>query len=391
MPFYSDLGNNRISGQIPTEIGNLLNLTRLSLTENLFSGAIPSQIGQLTALKSLELGNNQFTGSIPSNFQALLSLKNLELNDNLFTGTTPTVLGILQNLLTLSLHANSISGVIPTQLGLLRNLTFLSLAQNSINGSIPSELGKLTKLQFLYLQDNSLSYVVPTHLGQLVQLRHLFMSNNKLTGAIPNHLGDLTQLMALRAEYNSFTGIPSTLSSLTQTKRILLPNPMISIPYDLVSHNPSMTLLESDWNAYLNSSSFTKRQLISNVGNMTTDQLYALCPLNDVTNPEVPAGCIAGIYRKFCTDIATEAKLAECQSVYNRVFAASIFKPIGEVCPAWKQGPRSKECFTATSKFRYQLPYILVTSEHATNLSATIFGSKKYAPCYNVGKIACRW
>lgn len=304
----------------------------------------------------------------------------------------PTGLGHLARLLTLSVHANSLSGDIPSQLGQLQNLTFLSLAQNSFTGGVPSELGLLTCLEFLYLQDNSLSDVVPTQIGLLVQLRHLFLSNNLLTGAVPAHLGNLTQLMALRAELNSFTEIPASLSALTQTKRVLMPNPMMtSVPYDVMSQNPSMTLLDTDWNTYLSLPSLDKRQLTSSAGNLTTNQLYALCPLNDVRNPEVPAGCIAGIYRKFCLDIGTEDKLAVCHGVYNQVFAASIFKPIGEVCPAWKKGPRSADCRAVISKFSYVLPYFKVTSEHAANLTANILGSKTYAPCFNVGKIVCRW
>jgi hypothetical protein len=386
-----DLGNNKLSGDIPSGIGNLRGLTRLSLTNNLFSGSIPSHIGNLTSLKSLELGKNQLAGSIPSSFQNLVALKNLELNDNFLSGTIPSAIGALQSLLTISLSGNTFSGSIPSVIGNLRSLTYLSLSQNLLSGAVPTQIGSLTKLQFLYLQGNSLTDAVPTEIGQMTQLRHLFLSNNFLSGGFPDQVGSLTRLVALRIEQNNLTGVPSSLSTLTQAKKVLLPNPMSLIPYNLVVENPSFTLLESDWQNLLLDGSMKKRQASSNTASLTTEQLYALCPLNDVRNPDVPAGCIAGIYKQYCADVSTEAKLAQCQSIYDQVFSVSIFKPIGDVCPAWKRGPRSFDCLNTIRNFKYELPYMMVTSEHAGNLTANILASQTYAPCYPVGRITCRW
>ena len=176
-----------------------------------------------------------------------------------------------------------------------------------------------------------------------------------------------------------------------QNLRVLVPNPMSLIPYDLVSQNPSFTLSDTTWASFMSITTLKKRQQLSTAAGLTADQLYALCPLNDVRNPEVPAGCIAGVYNKFCLDISTAEKLDICQSVYNQVFQVSIFKPLGDVCPAWKNGPRSFECANAIRNFKYVLPYMVVTSDHAAQLTASIFGSRTYAPCYNIGSITCKW
>jgi Leucine-rich repeat (LRR) protein len=56
---------NQLTGEIPSEIGNLTNLTELVLNYNQLTGNIPPGIGNLTNLDWLLLGNNQLTGEIP--------------------------------------------------------------------------------------------------------------------------------------------------------------------------------------------------------------------------------------------------------------------------------------------------------------------------------------
>jgi len=57
---------NGLSGTIPSELGNLINLTNLALPTNQLNGTIPSELGNLTNLTNLALRNNQLSGAIPS-------------------------------------------------------------------------------------------------------------------------------------------------------------------------------------------------------------------------------------------------------------------------------------------------------------------------------------
>jgi len=50
---FRSLQNNKISGDIPPEIGKLTNLNALDLSSNEFVGDIPSSLGQLTRLNYL--------------------------------------------------------------------------------------------------------------------------------------------------------------------------------------------------------------------------------------------------------------------------------------------------------------------------------------------------
>jgi hypothetical protein len=62
------LFSNTFTGTLPTEIGNLLNLTGdITLQNNTFSGSVPTEIVDfLKSLSTIGLSNNIFTGSVPS-------------------------------------------------------------------------------------------------------------------------------------------------------------------------------------------------------------------------------------------------------------------------------------------------------------------------------------
>ena len=78
MPIWSSFLNssNQLNEPIPSQLGNLANLTRLTLNNNRLSGSIPATLGNLSNLTLLRLaGTNQFTGCIP------LGLSGVEDND----------------------------------------------------------------------------------------------------------------------------------------------------------------------------------------------------------------------------------------------------------------------------------------------------------------------
>ncbi|XP_062102298.1 receptor-like protein EIX2 [Humulus lupulus] len=85
-----DFSSNRLTGEIPRELTNLLGLVQLNLFWNNLSGAIPQKIENLSKLESLDLSHNNFTGKIPIGLGELSFLEYLNLSYNHLSGRIPT-------------------------------------------------------------------------------------------------------------------------------------------------------------------------------------------------------------------------------------------------------------------------------------------------------------
>ncbi|KAL5572599.1 hypothetical protein UlMin_022196 [Ulmus minor] len=85
-----DLSSNKLMGEIPEGITELVGLVALNLSRNNLSGQIPSEMGRLIWLDALDLSNNQLSGKIPSSFARLDRLPVLDLSNNNLSGKIPT-------------------------------------------------------------------------------------------------------------------------------------------------------------------------------------------------------------------------------------------------------------------------------------------------------------
>lgn len=78
-----DLSDNKISGSIPSEIGNLTSLTKLNLSNNNLTGGLPATIVNLTKLEVLSVENNQLTEKVSDEIMNSAMWKNLKSEPDL--------------------------------------------------------------------------------------------------------------------------------------------------------------------------------------------------------------------------------------------------------------------------------------------------------------------
>ncbi|KAK3427960.1 hypothetical protein EUGRSUZ_F04082 [Eucalyptus grandis] len=215
------VGMNMISGEIPIEIGNLVNLQKLLMMENLHSGSIPSVLGNLSNLGLLDLSGNCLSGRVPNSLRNLQRLVKLYLHQNNFEGPIPSYLQNHQSLMRLDLSSNNFSGsVIFPMVG---NLIYLNLSQNHLSGVLPMEIGNLKHLVSLDVSGNILDGEIPGSLGNCDGLIVLGMQDNLFHGSIPQSINSLKSIEELDLSINNFSGeIPKFLEAFQYLKKLNL-------------------------------------------------------------------------------------------------------------------------------------------------------------------------
>ncbi|GMI64332.1 receptor like protein 13 [Hibiscus trionum] len=84
-----DLSCNKLSGQIPFQLGSLSEIHSLNLSHNKLIGVIPSSFSKLKQLESLDLSYNNLTGKIPNQLVELNFLEVFSVAHNNLSGSTP--------------------------------------------------------------------------------------------------------------------------------------------------------------------------------------------------------------------------------------------------------------------------------------------------------------
>ncbi|KAJ6364370.1 hypothetical protein OIU76_029341 [Salix suchowensis] len=177
---------NRLSGEIPKELGNITTLTTLSLEANQFSGTIPPDLGKLINLQELMLSSNHLSGNLPVSFAGLVNLTDFRINDNNFSGTIPIFIQNWKKLKRLEMHATGLEGPIPSNISLLNNLVELRISDlNGPTQGFPM-LITMTGMIRLILRNCNISGELPAYLWTMKSLEVLDVSFNKLVGKIPD-------------------------------------------------------------------------------------------------------------------------------------------------------------------------------------------------------------
>eukprot|EP01018_Ginkgo_biloba_P002309 Gb_38334 [translate_table: standard] len=85
-----DVSSNRLSGEIPVEIGTLKGLRILNVSRNRITGHIPSSLAELSDVESLDLSNNRLHGKLPQEMVSLTFLESFDVSNNMLSGRIPS-------------------------------------------------------------------------------------------------------------------------------------------------------------------------------------------------------------------------------------------------------------------------------------------------------------
>ncbi|CAJ2646902.1 unnamed protein product [Trifolium pratense] len=211
------LGGNKISGEIPAELGNLIGLILLTLDYCHFEGVIPTTFGKFEKMQKLSMNGNKLSGEIPPIIGNLNQLYFLSINDNMLEGNIPSSIGNCKKLQYLDLSQNNLRGIIPIELFSLSSLTnLLNLSKNSLSGSLPKEVGKLLSINMLDVSENHLSGDIPRTIGECIDLEYLYLQGNSFNGTIPSSLSSLKGLQYIDLSRNRLSGpIPNVLQNIS--------------------------------------------------------------------------------------------------------------------------------------------------------------------------------
>ncbi|GAB4840646.1 hypothetical protein Ancab_021413 [Ancistrocladus abbreviatus] len=200
------LKQNSLHGEIPKQIGGLVNLEQLDLSYNSLSGQIPQEFGGLKGLTILDLSCNSLEGQLPSSLGKLQLLQKVDLSFNKIYGTVPQDLGKLERLVLLDFSYNFLHGPIPSTFSGLENLEYFLIDHNPINSELPFCLSTLKKLKTLSLSTCGLIGRMPSYFPSMKNLTALALNSNNLTGQVPYNLGSLPNLGQLNLSQNQLNG-----------------------------------------------------------------------------------------------------------------------------------------------------------------------------------------
>ncbi|KAL7584199.1 hypothetical protein Lser_V15G43306 [Lactuca serriola] len=140
------LDNNHFTGKI----GNYnkerpVYLIVLDISNNFFTGVISEWIsnmddykgGILDYMAGFEFSCNKLTGEIPEELGLLTQLRALNLSHNHLTGPIPVNLSNLAKIESLDLSSNGLTGKVPIELIKLTSLSIFNLSHNNLSGRLP--------------------------------------------------------------------------------------------------------------------------------------------------------------------------------------------------------------------------------------------------------------
>ncbi|KAF6176288.1 hypothetical protein GIB67_023579 [Kingdonia uniflora] len=202
-------GNKLLSGSLPRQLGNLINLDHLDQSGSSFSGPIPMSLGRLKSLRELYLNDNNFNSSLPDSLGNLSNLQELSISNNSLEGVIcETHFANLTRLKYLYAPTNSLALNVSSAWIPKFQLIELNLNSWKLGPEFPARLHTQNSISYLGLSNASISDSIPTWFWNIYsRLDVLDLSNNQIKGDLENALPRLTSnIEELDLSNNYFSG-----------------------------------------------------------------------------------------------------------------------------------------------------------------------------------------
>ncbi|KAF7830077.1 receptor-like protein kinase 7 [Senna tora] len=209
------LYRNQLTGPIPQKVGSWADFDFIDVSENLLTGPIPPDMCNKGTMHGLFVLQNKLTGEIPATYAKCTSLRRFRVSNNSLSGSVPAGIWGLPNVVIIDIELNQLDGYITSDIENAKTLAQIYARKNLLSGEIPEEISKATSLIAIDLSENQISGKIPERIGELKQLSSLDLQSNKLSGSIPDSLGSCASLSEIQLSQNSLSGeMPSSLGSL---------------------------------------------------------------------------------------------------------------------------------------------------------------------------------
>ena len=210
-----NLGRNNITNAAFEIICQIESLKELHLGDNALSQDLPSSLGEMVSLEILDLHGNKLS-HIPIQIEKLAKLKVLNVSDNKLSSIPLTAMTRLP-LVELSASKNRLDGILlPLSFPRLQKL---DVSENALVSLYESALD-LPALQWIDVSKNRISTLPEANWTQLISL---LASHNQLN-SLPHSFVSLQHLRVADLSYNSLTSLDERIGTMDNLKTLMLEN-----------------------------------------------------------------------------------------------------------------------------------------------------------------------
>nr|GMD70167.1 LRR receptor-like serine/threonine-protein kinase GSO1 [Ipomoea batatas] len=225
------LSGNELNGVLPPCLGNLTSLRLIDLSSNQFFGNIAiSPLSRLTSLESLTISNNQF--QVPFSFESFSNHSNLKF---IFAANNEVILetSSKNSVPSFKLEFFSLSNCVgqyhrlPSFLLHQNQLRIIDLTRNNVGGDFPNWLlENNTKLEGFYMGGNAFKGYLKFPKKPNFHIGTIDISGNNISGQIPNDINIFfPNIVVLNMSGNNLVGsLPSSFWDLNSLEYLDLSN-----------------------------------------------------------------------------------------------------------------------------------------------------------------------